>query len=363
MDSVPGQRQSIHLPLAIEEITAGWLTAALRIRAPAVTVERCEIVDILRGTCTKIRFRLHLDAAGQRAGIPETVILKGGFEAHSREMCGTHEKEVRAYRDIIPVLGLRAPACYFAEYDSERRQGIVIIEDLVARGVTFCDPLKPQSYDEVARRLTALAAFHARSWDSPRLREGGEWCWVHPLLPATVAYMKPHLQADRWEQFTAAPRGAAVSVRFHDREWVAASLERLVTLSAGLPVCVIHGDTHLGNLYIDRDGTPGFFDPQMLSAPSLTEVAYHVTCALDTADRARWEEALVRHYLEELRKNGVAPMALDDAMRLYGAYLVYGYTIFLVNESFFQPEAVNTAYAARFSAAMLENGTAGILRA
>lgn len=363
MDETRGNRQPLELPLTIDEITAEWLTAALRVRAPEVTVERFEIVDIKRGTCTKIRLRLHMDAAGRQAGIPETVILKGGFEEHSRDMCGTHEKEVQAYRDIIPVLRLQTPYCYFADYDPGRRQGIVIIEDLVARGVTFCDPLKPQSHVEVARRLSVLAAFHARSWDSPKLRAEGEWHWIHSLLPATVEYMKPHLQTGRWEHFTAAPRGAAVSVRFHDREWVTAALAGLVTLSAGLPECIFHGDTHLGNLYIDRDGTPGFFDPQVLKGPSLTEVAYHVTCALDTADRKRWEGALVRHYLDELAGNGIPPMDFDDAMRLYSAYLVYGYAIFLVNESRFQPEAVNTAYAARFSTAMLENRTAELLQA
>ena len=151
------ERLASPLPLAVEEIDRDWLTAALRTRAPGVTVRAVEVVDVRRGTCTKVRLRLDLDDAGRRAGIPPTVILKAGFEPHSRDMGYMHETEVRGYRDMLPVLQLPSPACYFADYDPELRQGVVIMEDLVARGVSFCDPLRPESFEAVARRLSVLA--------------------------------------------------------------------------------------------------------------------------------------------------------------------------------------------------------------
>src|SRR3989337_3001124 len=82
------QAAAPHLPLPItfEEITAEWMTAALRQKAMDVTVHSAEIVDMVRGTTTKIRIRLELDEAARKAGIPELVILKGGFEPHSREV-------------------------------------------------------------------------------------------------------------------------------------------------------------------------------------------------------------------------------------------------------------------------------------
>lgn len=362
MDNTPPEPASPGLPLRIDEITADWLTAALRTQAPGVTVEDFDIVDMNRGTCTKIRLRLEVNEAGKRSGIPETVILKGGFEDHSRDMYMTHEKEVRAYRDILPQLQLQTPICYFAACSEDIRQGIVIIEDLVARGVTFCDPLTPQSYEAVARRLSSLAAFHAKSWDSPKLRPDGEWHWVEDLLLSLSRYMDYFLESGQVNHYIVSPRGAAASTRFHDTAWIRTALEKLPRLAPEVPHCLFHGDTHLGNLYVDPDGTPGFFDPQVLKGPSLSEVAYHIGGALDTADRKRWEGALVNHYLDELAQHGVVPPAYDEAMRLYGAYLVYGYCIFLVNDSHFQSEAVNTAYTARFSTAMLENRTAEILQ-
>ena len=93
------------------------------------------------------------------------------------------------------------------------------------------------------------------------------------------------------------------------------------------------------------------------------EIAYHLTCALDLADRKAHERALVAHYRHELVKAGVNPPPLDELMHQYGCFLSLGYAIFLLNASDFQPEAINTAYTARFSAAMLDHDTVGLLEA
>ncbi len=361
MSITDNARNAGPLPLAIEDITAPWLTRALRLKYPGITVEGVEVADLIRGTCTKIRLRLALDEAGRRAGIPPSVILKGGFEPHSRDMCHMHAVEALAYGEVFAEIPLHSPVCHFAAFDADLRQGIVIIEDLVARGVRFCHPQVPQSFDEVARRLSALAAFHARSWDSPELLPGGRWGDTHDVIASFAPYMSQFFREEVWRAWVESPRGAAASVQFHDMGWMQQTLDKLVVFSRRYPKCLIHGDTHLGNLYVDPDGTPGFFDPQTHQSPAMYEVSYHLAGALDTADRRRWERPLVQHYLDELAANGVQAPDFDDAMHQYAAYLALGYCIFLVNDTEFQTEAVNTAYTARFSAAMLDNHTLEIL--
>ena len=353
------------LPIAIEEITPDWLTAALRSRAPEATVRGLEIVDLIRSTTTKIRLRLDLDEAARRAGIPELVILKGGFEPHSRnvEMTNMHEKEVRGYRDVFPVMPLPTPACYFADYDRERRQGIIVMEDLVARGVTFCHASRPQSAEQIARRLTYLARFHAKSWGSPDVAPGGRWAYLDDFLVSMQPFFDHNVAPETWGRFCAQPRGAAVSVRFHDRAWMAQAHARMIRFTHTLPQCVLHGDIHLGNLYEDPDGTPGFFDTLAARGPGMMEVAYHVSASLDAADRPGAERALVQHYLDELRRCEVEVPSIDEAMRQYGILLLYGFFIWMTTESQYQPEAVNTANAARVSAAMLDHDTAGLIAA
>jgi hypothetical protein len=159
------------------------------------------------------------------------------------------------------------------------------------------------------------------------------------------------------------PRGRAASTRFHDRLWMAQALDKIEILAARLPNGVVHGDTHLGNLYVEADGTPGFFDSVPHRWTPLGEVAYHIGCALDQADRREWERDLVASYLEELAKHGVTPPSLAEAMQAYAALLAFGFCIFMVNDAVWQPEAINTAYTSRFSAAMLDNDTIGALEA
>jgi hypothetical protein len=351
------------LPMTIEEITPEWLTSALRTRAPAATARGFEVVDVINGTSTKIRLRLDLDGAARQAGIPATVILKGGFEPHSRAMEFIHEKEVRGYRDILPVFGLPSPACYFADFSEDQHQGIVIMEDLVARGVTFCDALKPQSYEQVSRRLTVLARFHAQTWGTTDFLPGGRWQEINPMLDSLRPYFDRYLEPETWKRCIAQPQGAAASVRFLDREWAVSAFDRITHLARQLPHSIVNGDTHLGNLYIDKDGAPGFYDAIPSRAPGILEVTYHMTSALDTADQPRWEGALLRDYLAELDRNGVEAPSFDEAMKQYGAFLAFGVLTFIINETLFQASATNTAYVARFNAAMLRNDTAGLLEA
>ena len=152
-------------------------------------------------------------------------------------------------------------------------------------------------------------------------------------------------------------------VLFHDRDWMIDGWHRMRRFADTLPRCVLHGDMHLGNLYIEPDGTPGFFDTLASTGPGMLEVSYHISASVDLADRGRWEGALVRHYIDELARNGATPPSFDEAMHQYGVFLHYGMFIWLTTESHYQPEAVNTANAARMSAAMLDHDAIALLAA
>lgn len=351
------------LPLTVEEITADWLTKALRTRTQEVTVKGFEVVNVINGTCTKVRLRLDLDEAGKAADIPELVVLKGGFETHSRVMSHVHLSEVTGYRDLFPYVPLPTPRCFFADFSDEQQQGIVIMEDLVELGVEFCNALKPQSFEAVARRLSVMAEFHAATWDSPELKTG-RFADFREGEAGLRSYMDQYLlKPEEWQRFIDMPRGAASSFHFHNLDEIIDRFDRLVNFSRRHSFCIIHGDTHLNNLFVFPDGTPGFFDALPSQAPGMFEVTYHLTCALDPLDRQRWDRALIQHYLDELRRHGVAAPSFDDAMHQYAAFLLNGYIIFIVNESFYQPESANTAYAARFSQAMIDHRTMDVLAA
>ena len=145
--------------------------------------------------------------------------------------------------------------------------------------------------------------------------------------------------------------------------WMIDGWNRITRYAHRLPHCVLHGDIHLGNLYIEQDGTPGFLDTLASRGPGMLEVSYHISASVDAADRPRSEGALVQHYLDELARHGAAAPTFDDAMRQYGIFLLYGYFIWMTTESHYQTESVNTANAARVSAAMLDHDIVGLLGA
>jgi len=85
---------TLPLPVKPEGVTARWLTAALRDRRKDLTVTECEIVDVITGTSTKIRVRCRYTGPGA-AEMPQTLIVKGGFEDHSTNMGPMYAREVR----------------------------------------------------------------------------------------------------------------------------------------------------------------------------------------------------------------------------------------------------------------------------
>jgi hypothetical protein len=359
------------LPLRIEDITVEFLTAALSRSFPDIRIDRFEIANVRHGFTTVIRIHIDVDAASRAAGCPPTIMLKGGFETFTREKAGGYSitpfaMEVGSYRELKPAVGLNMPICYFAEFDPEREQMIILMEDLLARGVTFGHGLKPYTREQVTRRLTSLAAFHARTWASPDLADGGRWS----IFPRNgVAMFRDYMrhagydQPQVWRRYVDMPRGAACAVEFHDLEWMLLALDYMSGQAEELPNCVVHGDTHLGNLYEEADGTPGFFDSLPRREPAMVEVAYHITNALDSADRRRWDRELVAHYRDELLRNGVEAPSLDELMRQFAVFLPYGYVTFMINEASYQTESFNTAHTARYNVAMLDHDTKALIEA
>jgi hypothetical protein len=359
----------VKLPREIADISAEFLTQALRQRFPGITVKDFKIPFVHHGFTTVLRLDLDLDEAGKASGLASRIVLKGGFEPQTRGIAGEFAigpflMEVGAYR-TLPGLGLNMPDCYFAECDMNETEGpqiILLMEDLARRGAKFGHGLVPHTVEQVRNRITAVAAFHARTWDSPELAEGGRYS-IFPRNVNTVfkAYFVHMAPPDLWKKFCELPRGAACAVQFHDLDWVHRAMDFMIKLEDSIPNCVSHGDLHAGNLFEEPDGTPGFYDALPVRQAPMCEVCYHMVNVLDQGVRSRHERELVDHYRKELIRNGVTAPSLDELMFQYAAFMPYGYLTFMVNSSNWQTESFNTAHAARYNVAMLEHGVRDII--
>src|SRR3546814_9502187 len=62
--------------------------------------------------------------------------------------------------------------CYYADWDDDGRgQGLIVLEDLIARGGTFGHSTQHPGIDGVATALEGLAKLHGSLWDSPLISE------------------------------------------------------------------------------------------------------------------------------------------------------------------------------------------------
>jgi len=352
-------RSVFPLPLSIDAIDRDWLTAALRVNAPGATVLDFETVDVFNATSTSIRTKLELDEAGKRAGIPDTVYIKGGFQKHSHKLAPMHRLETLGYRDLLGGGELNSPKCYFADWDEEGQHGIIIMEDLTLRGGHFGHLRVTRQPEDVASGVARLAHYHSRTWDCPVYPPEHELGWMRqvPILD-TPAYQQC-LTPEGYREFETLPRAGAASTYFKNRDWMVEATQRIGELSKQVPNCIHHGDPNPGNIFFQDDGNVAFFDIVPRRGPALFEVAYHITLSLDPMDRPKHEEDLVRHYLDELRSHGVEPPPFEEAMFQFGVFLAEAMIMCFFNLPGVIPEDMAVIPVMRLSTAMIHHDTMG----
>ena len=76
---------------------------------------------------------------------------------------------------------------------------------------------------------------------------------------------------------------------------------------------MIHGDPHIGNLFMDGDRV-GFLDWGIINVNTpMRDVSYLLTMAMNVEDRRNHERDLLQHYLAEREAMGASAIGLDEA--------------------------------------------------
>jgi len=348
---------AVTLPRTMDEITADWLTAALAGKYPGTEVTSLFVGTIVHGSATKIRLLLTYNDAGHMYRLPATMFAKGNFEAASGpDMAACARSEAIFYRDLAPQVEewLNVPKCYFAGVDGETGDAFLLLEDLLARNVSFGFALRPVNAETAKQTVGMLARFHAKYWDAPGI--------VRREITAGA-----RLVTDTWmlepnfSQCAALPRFDLVAPELRDRERFQRAAYRLWDLNAEGPHCLLLGDLHLGNMFFDADGSPGFLDMQGDTrgcwAHDFTEF---LMTALAVDDRRKLERPLLEHYLDQLRVHGVEVLSFDQAWLQYRRNTLWVATAAVCPVSS-QHEPVCTAYTERAMTAVMDLGALALL--
>lgn len=313
------------LPIASEagQITPAWLTAALG--AACGGAKAVEVTAVVVGTGQmgdSVRLAITWD---RPTDAPATVVAKlPAADPTSRATAASlrnYEIEVSFYRELAPQLPVRAPHCWYADWDPATNDFVLLLEDLAP--AEQGDQLAGCSVDQAAIAVEELPRLHAPKWGDPSLASIE---WLHRGSEESVAFTA-QLVAGLFDGFRA---------RYADRldADVLALAERLM---AALPTylgnrpgpwTVTHGDYRLDNLLFGtHEGGPpvAVVDWQTAAhGPGIGDLSYCVGASLLPEARATHEEDLVRLYFDGLRAAGVEGLSWDECWTEYRRYTFGG---------------------------------------
>jgi hypothetical protein len=349
-----------------EDVTAAWVGAALEGSWPGVEVASVRHGPIFGYKANK--FRIHVDYVDGSADRPATFIVKGNFPGEEDPRTGSAwamANELRSLRDLVPFVDAPAmPRWHHINVTDEASD--IVMEDLAPSGATFFNAYHTLDLGQAMAFIDAFARMHASAWDSAAFAPGGT------MGPETLAgenrrlvndhYFPTFFAEANWASFVDLPRGRALPAAFQDRSRAQSAWNRLWGLLGQSAMVLIHGDEHLGNLYVTADGRPGVIDWVARPEHWPIGIAYFLLCSLDILDRRKWERALISHYVTRLRAYDVSqPPSQEDAWFLYRCTTFYPVVTWLNNSGVWQPEAVNTANAVRAAVAAMDHDALGLL--
>jgi hypothetical protein len=299
-----------------------WLSAALADVSGGSRVVTVETVDLIQTRATKARF-----AATFEDGRVGSYCLKGFFSMDGKPSGGggTMQLEADFYELLAPNLQVRTPRCAAAVIDRATPDAVLILEDLVVAGATFCSTKDAFAPDHAAQTVEQLALLH-----------GG------PIKPADFPDAQPRIaalasgnliSADELQALLAGPRGTPLPAEVKDAKAMFTAMRNLAAVDRDTPNFLVHGDSHAGNFYRSPEGY-GLLDWQLLQCGGWAlDLAYHINTVLAVEDAVGNERDLLKHYLGKMRSLGAEMPSLDEAWTLYRQACVYGYFLWALTRT------------------------------
>jgi hypothetical protein len=263
---------------------------------------------------------------------------------------GTTMAEARFYRDLAPRLSVRRPRIPYVAIDPDTGAAIIVMEDIVASGGLFMNPHRTFPVDVARDSLAQLAHLHGSTWGFGSV---GDVEWLDTSRH-TVGEMH---SASSLQALLDDGRAYGFPPELRDGQ----NLFDALKVHGEYPVtCVLHGDPHTGNVYLDHDGNPCFFDWEVVQTGNWAQdVAYHLGTVLAIEDRRAQERGLIRHYLTELATHGGPALDFDEGWELYRRSFSYGYLLWVITQIRGRDEVL--AHMPRLAAALRDHDTYHLL--
>ena len=306
-----------------------WLTQMLARRWPDARVREVTVVETLVTMATKVRIRLDIDGSAEA---PDALCIKGVLTDS-----GAHPSasivETLFYREAAHAFGVRVPGCVHAALNSAGTAGVIVMNDMVAAGATFCTALQSFTAEAAKDGLDELARLHAAGWQGSA---AFEMPWIPRFLDRLAA--SPIMPLDMLQSLLDDGRGDPLPTGLRNAGRLQRGLEAYAAQARVRPSALIHGDVHAGNVYRTAAGALGLVDWQVLQKGEWAQdVAYHLAAILSPEDRRSHERALLDYYRSRLSALGGPNLYAEDAWVRYRAAMIYGYYMWAITRKVDRP--------------------------
>ena len=337
-----GDTEAAFDPLPIDPevlLDPAWLAQALDGMGDDDRIVGVERVDASRTIADKLRFAVTIEGDGG------TRTLHLCAKAHFADGLNSLLGEASFYRHLQPRLGVRTPRPWYTGTDPPGGRGLIVMDDVIAGGGRIGDAHQPYTVDVCRDALGQLALLHAGTWGDDR--------WDVDWLAPRVATMAGIFPTERLQALLDDGRGPDLPAVLRD----ASTLQEAMGRTAALPItCVLHGDTHSGNAYLDADDRACWFDWQVVQRGHWSvDVAYHLGTVLTVEDRRAHEADLLAHYLDQLASHGVDAPGFDEAWERYTLGFTWGYFLWVITR--ISSREVVLLHIPRLGAALTDHDT------
>jgi hypothetical protein len=345
----------IAIPAEVSELTAAWFSQALDRDVSAV-----EVIDAHSGTTGRARVRL--TSGGE---LPDTLFVKlQPFSEDQRKLIrqvGLGVAEARVYANVGGELPVRVPHVWYSAYEPADGAFVMVLEDLAASGCRFPatadEDILQVAHSAVEELSTLHAAYQGRKLPWLRTAEGMR---AKPADPQVEARRSMFIRM-ALEQF-----GAEMPLVFTRlAEFYIAHLTDVAALFGEGEHTLIHGDSHIGNLFVDG-GRTGFYDWAVAGrGPGMRDFAYFMCNSIPTDVRRAHEDDLLGRYRRTFESHG---HTLDEGVareqyRLFSVYSWIAATSTAAMGSTWQPIEIARPAMIRATEAVEDLDAVGLLEA
>ena len=321
-------------PTTTADITAGWLTEALRASGVIGADASVSSVGFEPGSAG-VGFMgeigvLDVEYEGA-ADAPARIVAK--FPTQNPDISAmmrptrVFEREHRFYGALASQTPVRTPDAYHIVCETNPDPEVpetylLLMEDLGA--LTEGDQVAGVSVAQAKAALVGLAQHHAHFWNGAGLENADFIPVVNgPLNQAGQSIYEASLPGFK-QVFgdVVTPEMDALADAYTEAN------PRLLDAMAAMPNTLVHFDFRADNLFFEDDGTVVVIDWQSISrGGGAADVGYFISQNMSTEDRRANEAMLLQAYHDTLIANGVTDYDYDTFFNDYRLGVMYGWII------------------------------------